>query len=251
MTTTARSKMLLIFAAGAVLAAILLLGAWRAGADRPVLRSYEVKPEIAREVQDVLQESFFRLENGTQGEPLGRVSLAPNGRLIVTAPPSVQRGVADLLEEIEDTDPAPTPMIGFDLWLVTALPGGGEAAAPPAELAELEPALKAIRAARGPLQFELFERLSTTTAAGQGEGGASSDRARFEVEARLRRAPDGAQIVTADMEVHTMWEPTPHVANWREALEATVELQPGEIVVVGQGRAAEPGDVYYVLRARL
>src|SRR6185503_4358604 len=108
-----------------------------------VVRSYAVAPGIAREVTSALSDSLML--SGA------RVSLLPDGRVVVTASESVQQGVEQLLADVAAQKPTPTPTIHFEAWLVSAVPG---AASDEPALAEVAPALADIQKSRGPQRFK-------------------------------------------------------------------------------------------------
>lgn len=89
-------------------------------------------------------------------EPVGRVIQAPDGRLIVVAPESVQEGVARLVEQLNAAQPAPrTPAnIRIDYWLLHGR--RAEAASTEAPAPALAATMAAIQQAEGPMDFELY-----------------------------------------------------------------------------------------------
>jgi hypothetical protein len=212
--------------------------------------SYEVRPEIASEVHSALTAALSR---GEVLQPLGRVTLMPSGRLLVTAPASVQAGVGHIVDEVAKSAPAPTPTLRFDSWTVTATPGATVNVS--ADLAEIEPALAVIRKTKGPASFQLLEKLSTVTRAGH-TSEVRGARSQLEVQASLRQGEDKQQLVTARLEIATnaVWgQPGTGVS-----LEAQAEMRPGELLVVGQsalsGAPNAPrtdSQVYYIVRATL
>jgi hypothetical protein len=139
MNIGAWGRAILWFVAGVLIAGIAWLGfrQWY-GSQQVVVRSYEVRPEIARDLREAVRDAL----DGPKGTTVGRVSLAPDGRhLLVSAPTAVQSGVAVAIKQVNDAPSAPTPSITFDLWLVSAVPGSPSN--DPA-LQEIQPALAAI-----------------------------------------------------------------------------------------------------------
>jgi hypothetical protein len=231
------------------LGAVLLFAAGRLREHDPVtLQTYEVAPEIASELRSALTSAFLR----EPLMPLGRVNLLPNGRLLVTAPESLQAGVRRLIREIGAKGPGPTPAIRFETWIVAATPGA--LAQPSADLAEIEPALAVIRRNKGELRFSLLEKLSTVARAGHEGSEVRGASARMEVQATLRNAGGDQPVVAAKLEIavqETWGRPGSGVS-----LEAQTELRPGELLVVGQSSgpqdtAGRDSQVYYVVRATL
>lgn len=219
------------------------------GRDPVIMRSYEVPAEIATEVQGAL---VYVLSRGASEASLGRVSLLPNGHLVVTAPASVQAGVSHILQQIGDTRPTPTPTIGFDLWVVTATPGPAAQASDALE--EIEPALAAIRTARGPLTFELLEKLSTATRSGHEPSSVHGASSRMQIRASLRKGEQDQPMVAAELHASVLAG-----FNTLTEFKAATEMRPGELLVIGQsaladqrsGSGSTSTQVYYILRASL
>jgi hypothetical protein len=218
------------------------------------IESYPVRPEIARELHSVLRAALASASK--EGTPLARVSLLPNGQLLVTAPASVQKGVQRILAEVESKQPEATPSIRFEAWLVKAKRGTqGEAA----NLTEVQPALDAISKAQGaPLHFELLENLSTRTRTGADESLIQGSHAGMKLElATVRRNDKNEPIIAADLRI---WLSTVELSIPGRAIKTLAELRPGELLVVGQSGLAEvataapPGEepqLYYIVRASI
>jgi hypothetical protein len=130
------------FATGVILATCgwLAVQAWHGNAaPAPVLRSYDVRPELAVEIRNAVWEALRPYQ----------VGLAPNGQLLVAAPPSYQKGVEELLKEVAARKPPATPAIRVDVWFLTASPGTPNDSL---ALKEVEPALRALEKSKGPAQ---------------------------------------------------------------------------------------------------
>jgi len=237
-------------ATGVVLAIAVMLATqgWR-GSETAVLRSYEVKPEIAAEISNALRAA---LAVGKDGVPYGQVTLSPNGQLLVTAPPSVQQGVAKILDDIASRKPPSTPTIGFEAWLVAASPGD-RVDSP--NLKELEPALRAVEESKGSMRFELLEKLSTQVRSGQ-RSQIQGQHSAMEVNTSLRRDSKDQPVIAARIELHLLHF-TPGIPNpgRGSGLEAQTEMRPGELLVVGQSslsdKSAPDRELYYIVRAAL
>jgi hypothetical protein len=239
-------------ATGVVLAIGVMLAtqSWR-GSEAVVLRSYEVKPEIAMEVSNALRTT---LAGGKDGVPYGQVTLSPSGQLLVTAPPSVQQGVAKILEDVASRKPASTPTIRFEAWLVAASPGDGIDSP---NIKELESALRAVEESRGSMRFELLEKLSTQVRSGQ-RSEIQGQRSTMEVATSLRRDSKDQPLIAARIELHLL-NFAPGYFNpgggGGPGLEAETEMRPGELLVVGQSslsdKSAPDRELYYIVRAAL
>ncbi len=232
----------------AVVALLFWLERMRQHDPEIVLRSYEVPAEISSEVRSTLEQAFWQ---GQVLPPLGRVTMLPNGDVLVTAPEKVQEGVKRILDEVADKKPGPTPSIHFDLWVVTATTGADAPIA--GDLSEIEPALTALRQSKGAVNFQLLEKLSTLARAGE-ESDIRGAAARMEVNASLRKDDQGQPTVAAKVEIQVMGGIATPVE-----IEARTEMRPGELLVIGQSAVTDPrrgagvanAQIYYILRARL
>jgi hypothetical protein len=215
---------------------------WR-GPETTVLRSYDVRPEIAREVEGALMTAL----SPGNGFPYGRVNLSPSGQLLVIAPPSIQKGVEQILNEVASRKPAATPSIRFEAWLVTASPG---APADSPGLKEIEPALHAVEQSRGPARFELLEKLSTQTQSGQ-TSNVRGERASLSVTGSLRRDSKDQPVVAASVLLST----NASHGDAAPSIKAQTEVRPGELLVLGQSGLSEGAvtdrALYYIVRATL
>jgi hypothetical protein len=217
------------FVAGALIAGLGYAGFWRLTSSGPMgpveIRSYEVRPEIAANMSSALESAL----GGIRDAPLGRVGIAPDGRhLLVTATRQVQAGVADAIAQMADYVPEPAVAVTFEAWLVTAAPG--EPSSDPA-LAEIEPALAAIRKAKGPARFRLLEKLSTVGRPGGDSSEVGSEIAGMRVKPpSIHRTADGKTVVATDIEIGIYASGGARGSN----LDASVQLPPGELMVIGQ-----------------
>lgn len=241
-------RMIVWFVIGVVLATggLLAIQSWRAPPENMTFRSYEVRPEIAAEIDAALSSALA---------PYGRVTLSPSGQILVTAPPAIQKGVEQTLKEVATRKPAATPSIHFETWLVTA--SAGEPVDSP-NLKEIEPALRELLRSRGPTRFELLERLSTQTRSGQSSD-VQGDRAKMAVTGSLRRDGKDQPLIVALLTVslnssHSV-SPGPYGPLPVPAIKAETELRPGELLVLGQSSfsvgAVADRDLYYIVRATL
>ena len=243
-------------ATGVVLAIAVMLAtrSWR-GSETVVLRSYDVKPEISMEISNALRAT---LAGGKEGVPYGQVTLSPSGQLLVTAPPSVQQGVAKILEDVASRKPPSTPTIRFEAWLVAASPGD-RVDSP--KLKELEPALRAVEESKGSMRFELLEKLSTQVRSGQSSE-IQGQRSSMEVNTSLRRDSKDQPLIAARIELYL---PPLSSGGFNSSgafnpmlgsgLKAQTEMRPGELLVVGQSslsdKSAPDRELYYIIRAAL
>jgi hypothetical protein len=242
--------------AGAVMAAWLIP---RGVAKTDVtIRTYSVNPQIAGELRNALAAA---LSTSPGFPPRGQVTLAPNGRLLVSAPASVQSGVGSVIDEINNRELAPTPSMLFEAWIVSASPagsaeGGGDPAAGSPRLNDVEPALAAIRKARGPMRFELVEKLATQARSGNEDSEVRGVRWQMRVIPTIRRGEKDAPVVSAEFYIGGFPRPG-DPPGLEQAVKSMAELKPGQLLVVGQS-SAKPGpgvaadsDIYYIVRATL
>jgi hypothetical protein len=242
MSIGATGRSIAWFVIGVVLAAAALsaVQSWHRP-EATVLRSYDVRPEIANEVESALQAAL----SPSNDFRYGRVTLSPSGQLLVIAPPSIQKGVEQVLRDVASREPPRTPSIHFEAWLVTASPG---APADSPNLKEIEPALRALEQSKGPAHFELLEKLSTQTRSGQNSS-VQGEHALLSVTGSLLRGNKDQPIIAAllDLTVHGHGPPP--------FIKAQTELRPGELLVVGQSNLSDGPDadraLYYIVRATL
>lgn len=223
-----------VCAAGAF--ALVLLATWRstprvgeAPAAPMLLRVHEVPPAQADDIRAALATS---LSMGEGQPPLGRVSDAGQGRLLVLAPESIQEDVTTSLAKLGGgrANPAIAPVV-LDVWSIDALPGEG------ADDPSLAPVAEALAAARPALGAVRFVRTGAVSVAARTDG--SLVRAEtpqgFAIDAELRGADGG---VTARL---SMRDPQ---------FLTTVDLRFDGFVVLSQFAAQEGRTRVLVARAR-
>lgn len=226
------------------LAALALLPSCRAGAasEAPapaqalpvLLRSYEVAPGTANTLASILNSAVP-----------GQVRASPGGRaIIVVGPAGIQEGVSGLLKTLASEPPLQPEedrAITITYWLVS---GKHAKDAPlPAELTELTPALQSIQKADGPMGFQTQEKLALISGDDQQANQESGGRKTYveqkaawhngKVVARLKIQPDGGR------------------EKGQERVETTVQLVPGQILVLAQAGtpSSDGSSLYYLVRA--
>src|SRR5262249_52386674 len=146
------ARPLLWFVIGLAVAAVPLFLLHRETQSETVVRSYSISPDIAREMKAALSDA---LQARSKDEfAVGRVSQTPDGRILVAAPESVQKGVQAILDDVAAKKLPSTPTIRFEFWLVSATAIAGTA--PPNDdpgLAEIASALGDIQKSKGALHF--------------------------------------------------------------------------------------------------
>jgi len=123
------------------------------------LRSYEVPPERANEVRDVLDGIFFEKNNDTR--PV--VRLFGNGLLLVRAPNGIQSGISELVASAIKQPPTKKQTVRTDYWLVAAVDADKGELAPPG----LKDVFTSIEKSTGSGKFRVVEHLSSLGVSGQ------------------------------------------------------------------------------------
>jgi len=197
----------------------------------PVLRVHAVPSEREDQIRDALAQS---LSMGEYQVPLGRVSTAGPGALVVLAPEAVQADVKTAIAALGgDAPPAgASDSVMLDLWSIVAVPGEG---ADDSALAPLATTLDGARPALGRVRFEQGDTLSVTALADNDSFDARTPGG-FIVNGFLRRAEAG---VTARLSVSN------------PALSTTLQLRFGEPLVVARMPDGDGRTRVLVVRARL
>lgn len=198
-----------------------------AGVDQGLtLKTYKVPSGYAERLRPVLS-TVLR-----QGEStIGRVDFAPDGQLLVVAPPGVQTGIAELVQNLAGTAPEAPPTVEMTYWLVVGRPGlAAEGACGPEGLTCLDggeggtlaKALAPVVAqqARG-IAVSQLQKLSMMTL--ESEDGQVSGRG---VEVKQVASFSGERIIA-------------HVRIWVEGergslMDTRLQFKPDQTVVLGQ-----------------
>ena len=194
------------------------------------LRSYKVPPASAPQLRAVIHGALF-LE---KDKSVGRVSVSPDGQLVVLGTPAIQLGVQELIKDYGSHPPPPSLELTY--WLVRGKPApSGSKPTPSPELAELQAALAAVPGA--PLQYELVERLRLASLADE----------RAHVSGRALHVEQSASLigdkVVAELKLHPRSRPS-------NSVETRVQLVPGQLLVLAEaGVGEDQGQVLYLVRA--
>ena len=133
-----------------------------AGSTAPLeLRTYAVPAGTAQETVAVLS----RVLPGQGEGATAKVTLGPDGRVVVVAPERLQDGVATLIAELAAAGPLATPQVRMDYWLVLGEPASETEVAP--ALQQVAAALQQVAAAQVPMRFTLVEGLAVRAASGE------------------------------------------------------------------------------------
>lgn len=86
--------------------------------DGLTLKTYKVPSGYAERLRPVLSTVLRQGDN-----TVGRVDFSPDGQLLVVAPPGVQAGIAELVQNLAGAGPAAPPTVEMTYWLVLGHPG--------------------------------------------------------------------------------------------------------------------------------
>ena len=199
-----------------------------------VLMAYDVPAAHAAEIERVLSSAMPR--EGENSLPVGRVSMLPDGRLLVVAPHGIQHGVGALVAGLASrpAPPAP-PTISMTYWLVIGKRSSKDAATP-VELREIDAALAAAVKADGPMEFRLVEK--ATVASLPDEHGELQG-------VEFSRIAQRGTIVGGKLLAELKIDPLNY-----GRVETRVQIEPGQLVLLAESGATKDGDrLYYIARA--
>jgi len=220
-------------------AGMLLVGCGRAPrpsqGEEMVLQSYsggDQAEELAGKLSSMLRMGENRI---------GTASATSDGQVLVLAPRSVQAGLAQAIEAAQRDRGSDRPReIVTTYWLVTGNPAA-TGAKRDERLDAVRPALDQVEGADGPQDFRLFERIELRQA-----NGARADTVSPKARIEQRASVSEGRII--------LWvrsrggQPGP----LDRSLETTLNLEDGQLVVVGQASFSEEGaTLYTIVRARV
>ena len=200
-------------------------------ASAPTLRTYQVPPGYGPKVRPIIG---GLLSGGENDAPVGRAALAPNDRLVVLAPESVQSGVKSLVDDLAKNadDVAVPPTVTMTHWLVVVDDAPAPEGCGPKGLEcvqggqDLVRALEAVTRSQGPaadkLNFRLLEKLSVRSIDSEWadlQGG----RARIKQRASVS---NGKILADVSMEVMPKWG--------SGTVRTQLQFEPSQTVVLGQ-----------------
>ncbi len=205
------------------------------GGDEVVMRAYDVPDGVdVEEVRKVIARSLTRGDTS-----FGGVATYPNGTLVVTAPESVQSGVAAVIAEIGKKGASagkalPAPF-AVRYWVLLARPTGGETkvAGVLRDDSEAKTAIDAITGSQGPMEFALVERARLESVLGRE---ASLRGRRLQIQQRVVGASGDAAVAQISVAVIGS-------QGKQHGLETWTRLDPGKVVVLGQAAYNAAGSV--------
>ena len=122
--------------------------------DPLVLEVYPASTGMAGQIESALA---YLLAGSARENRTGIVTVLPNGHIAVSAPASMQPGIAALIEQIAESEPEPPSQVRIRQWLVEATPAKNVMI--PDNLASLEKPLTNTTALTGPLSFKRLEQV--------------------------------------------------------------------------------------------
>ncbi len=208
-----------------------------------VLRSYDVPNNGAERLRGVLKELLWLNANGKEASTtyIGRADVAPDGRLLVLAPESVQEGVRALVTSVSTKPVKPPGTLRLAYWAVLGAPNKGDPAPLEEALKEVAPALAEVEKTDGRQTFSLLEKLSSSALSGERAWLSGRDVNVYQY-ASIEQG-----VVVAEVKVER-----PRLG---QRYEARVQLKAGQLVVLASAGSAskEPNEagrtVYFLLRA--
>lgn len=190
------------------------------GEPPPLLRAYEVTPELAPELTTILNELLWRSEGIP---PAGRVRLSPSGQLLVAAPESVHDGIEEIIAKMETAPQDPAPMIAITYWIVAGHPTGETTWSP--RLREVEQALETVTSAEGSMTFDLIEKVELHSLSGE-SGSTESRLYRIDQKATAR-----GDRVFSNLQIKGKYQ--------GGNITSRVNLRPDQFLVLGQSALSE------------
>lgn len=188
-------------------------------AEQPVLKSYRVPERLASEVEQILHSLLFYSE-----PKIGNARLTPDGQLLILAPESFHDGVEDFIEQIKKNNPAPSPSVEVNYWIVA-----GREAKTPAKLDEfnrIKPALETIQNNQGSMEFKLLDHV-VLTSSNQG-GPTHVEGAVVRINQMFSAYSDGSLAIQPSIDL---------IGTARGdilSIKTDIETKSGELVVLGQ-----------------
>lgn len=200
-------------------------------ASAPTLRTYQVPAGYGPKVRPIVG---GLLSGGDKEPPVGRAALAPNDRLVVLAPESVQSGVKSLIDDLAKNKDqvAVPPTVTMTHWLVVVDDAPAPEGCGPKGLEcmqggpDLARALETVTRSQGPaaekLTFRLLERLSVRSIDSE-----YADLQGARARVKQRASVSGGKIL-ADVSIDVM-------GKWGSgAVRTQLQFAPSQTVVLGQ-----------------
>jgi hypothetical protein len=216
--------------------------------DSLVLRTYDIPKGSARAVVATLDATFWM---GEQQRRLGRVSITPDGRLLVLASQNVQTGVQTLVDEVTKHPPTYDQSIELHYFVILGKPAASPQAPPPG-VAEIQPALDEIVRSQGPQTFTVAQRVRLSSINGD-DGKAETEQ--IKVWQKAAQTNDGVDALVGIQLAKTEKADKTDKADkspFGDRIETRVQLGGDRIAVLGatgqHSDAPDGSTLYYVVR---
>ncbi len=214
-----------------------------ADTDSLVLRTYDIPRGSARSVVATLDATFWM---GEQQRRLGRVSITPDGRLLVLASQNVQTGVQTLVDEVTKHPPTYDQSIELHYFVVLGKPAASPQPSPPG-VSEIQPALDEIVRSQGPQTFTVAQRVRLSSVNGD-DGKAETEQ--IKVWQKAAQTNDGVDALVGIQLAKT--DKSDKSSPFGDRIETRVQLGGDRIAVLGAtGQHSDTPDgstLYYVVR---
>lgn len=187
-------------------------------AEQPILKTYKVPERLAIEIQGTLEGLLL-----SSTPRIGSARLTPDGQLLILAPKSFHDGVEDFLEQLEKNNPAPSPSVELNYWIVA-----GREAKSPAELDEfnrIKPALETIQKNQGSMEFKLLDHVVATSSS---QGKAHFEGAVVAITQTVSSFRDGSLAIALIIDL--LGTARGNI----NSIATDIETKSGELVVLGQ-----------------
>ncbi|MGZ3721717.1 MAG: hypothetical protein ACXVA9_02225 [Bdellovibrionales bacterium] len=232
-----------ILVAVSVLVAIglgFMIGSRRHSSDLmiPVVKTYMVPVDRTEEIKTQIN----KLIEGGVPETNGRAQVFSNGLMIVRAPEGFQRGIGQLIEQLEKVKSLPRQTVHIDCWIVT---GQEDKVSNAESIAVLALPLAAIAKLDGPRKFHVLEHFGTNSISGQ--------------ETKIKGAV--AEVISTPFLNGEGLSVKMDIRGKLGELKSDAQAKQGEFLILGQNSAdslVKDGkinngsmNVYYILRADL
>lgn len=194
------------------------------------IKAYEV-PEGSAERYRSMARTLLATKNGKRS--LGRVAVAPDGRVVVVAPTSVHDDLAPLFAPTRALGTPPTE-VSLTYWVIGAK--RASTTTTDALLAEVGAPLEKIAERDGAHAFRLVDRIAvqSTTDARAAHSGQSTD-VRQSLHAR-------GSVLVADLQIRTR-------AAEVGPLDTSIAIVPNTAMVIGETAVADDERLIYLVRA--
>jgi hypothetical protein len=218
-----------------VMAACIMSGCWYGGSSEDpgemLIKTYDV-PE-GFDVSRLRNRVIDALGSGKESA-VGHVTSGPGRTITVTAPASIQKGIHELILNLEKNKPGPTPepsVVAINYWGIVGQPSGNSDQ--PVQFGttgletqqQLRPVLTEITRSQGPMKFYLLEHLRLTSIA---QGNIDNLRGKvMNVEQRVLRPRAANPLADIEIVLHS-GQGRPH------SIQSRVKLEDDKMIVLGQ-----------------